>query len=48
MKEMAKLSNIKDIEDLVEIEKHRGEDLEECKDNSDIWGFVIIFENIWG
>ena len=31
-----KLANIKDIEDLVEIEKDRGEDLEECKDNSDI------------
>ena len=39
MKEMAnmtKLANIKDIEDLVEIEKDRGKDLEECKDNGDI------------
>ena len=37
---IAKLANIKDIEDLVEIEQDRGkdliEDLEECKDNFDI------------
>ena len=36
---MAKLANLKDIEDLVEIEKDMGEDLiedlEESKDNSD-------------
>ena len=37
---IAKLANIKDIEDLVKIEQDRGEDfvedLEECKDNIDI------------
>ena len=52
MANIARLANIKYIEDFVEIEKDRGEDLIEdlewCKDNSNIWKFLMIFEIILG